>query len=133
MLSLKKTQSAPNRVEPVTFRLLRQTMHVIRTYSDFPSLRLSVSIVDFITIFFVLFYFLESMISFLELVAAGIAGSPHMISATIISVSKIVYEFRGKPKACASATRRPESTRASFGFCRCSGLKSRSDPWLDLF
>lgn len=38
----------------------------------------------------------ESMTSFLELVAAGIAGSPHMISATIISVSKIVYEFRGE-------------------------------------
>lgn len=25
---------------------------------------------------------------------AGIAGSPHMISATIISLSKVVYEFR---------------------------------------
>lgn len=36
----------------------------------------------------------ECLISFLELVVAGIAGSPHMISATIISLSKVVYEFR---------------------------------------
>lgn len=43
-----------------------------------------------------LFFFLECLTSFLELVAAGIAGSPHMISATIISVSRVVYEFRSK-------------------------------------
>jgi len=38
----------------------------------------------------------ECLTSFLELVAAGIAGSPHMISATIISVSRVVYEFRSE-------------------------------------
>ena len=39
---------------------------------------------------------LECLTSFLELVVAGIAGSPHMISATIISVSRVVYEFRSE-------------------------------------
>ena len=45
-------------------------------------------------IYFVLL--LECLTSFLELVAAGIAGSPHMISATVISVARVVYEFRSK-------------------------------------
>ena len=39
---------------------------------------------------------LECLTSFLELVVAGIAGSPHMISATVISVARVVYEFRSK-------------------------------------
>ena len=38
----------------------------------------------------------ECLTSFLELVVAGIAGSPHMISATVISVARVVYEFRSK-------------------------------------
>lgn len=38
----------------------------------------------------------ECLTSFLELVVAGIAGSPHMISATVISVSRVVYEFRSE-------------------------------------
>ncbi|KAJ7336525.1 pre-rRNA processing protein [Desmophyllum pertusum] len=38
----------------------------------------------------------ECLTSFLELVIAGIAGSPHMISATIISVSRVLYEFRSE-------------------------------------
>lgn len=43
----------------------------------------------------------ECLTSFLELVVAGIAGSPHMISATVISVSRVVYEFRSKYSAVA--------------------------------
>ncbi|XP_073238782.1 RRP12-like protein isoform X1 [Porites lutea] len=38
----------------------------------------------------------ECLTSFLELVVAGIAGSPHMISATVISVARVVYEFRSE-------------------------------------
>ena len=43
---------------------------------------------------------------------AGIAGSPHMISATIISVSRVVYEFRSE-----------YSTRINNSFCKLFGLK----------
>lgn len=36
----------------------------------------------------------ECLTSFLELLVAGIAGSPFMISATIVSVSRVIYEFK---------------------------------------
>ena len=39
---------------------------------------------------------IECLMSFLELVVTGIAGSPHMISATVISLSRVVYEFRSE-------------------------------------
>ncbi|EDO48743.1 predicted protein [Nematostella vectensis] len=37
----------------------------------------------------------EGLVAYLELVLAGLAGSPHMVSATIISISRLVFEFRG--------------------------------------
>lgn len=61
---------------------------------------------------------LECLTSFLELVVAGIAGSPHMISATIISVSRVVYEFRSE-----------YSTGINNRFCQLFGLKSPSVVW----
>ena len=38
----------------------------------------------------------ECISSYLDLVVAGLAGSPQMISATIIAISRVLYEFRGE-------------------------------------
>lgn len=39
--------------------------------------------------------FSESVTEYLTRVLAGLAGSTHMVAATIISLSRLVYEFHG--------------------------------------
>ena len=38
----------------------------------------------------------ESMMKYFSLVLAGLAGSPRMVSCTLLSLSKLVYEFHGE-------------------------------------
>ena len=40
--------------------------------------------------------YLESIKSYFNLVLAGLAGSPHMISCTLLVLSKLAYEFHGE-------------------------------------
>jgi len=38
---------------------------------------------------------------FMKMVAVGLAGaSPHMISATVTAISRLIFEFKGKIKMC---------------------------------
>ena len=39
---------------------------------------------------------LESMVKYFSLVLAGLAGSPRMASCTLLSLSKLVFEFHGE-------------------------------------
>ena len=38
----------------------------------------------------------EAATQFLTKMLAGLAGSPHLISGTVLSLSRLVYEFHGK-------------------------------------
>lgn len=38
----------------------------------------------------------EAAADFLTKLLAGLAGSPHLVSGTILSLSRLVYEFHGK-------------------------------------
>lgn len=38
----------------------------------------------------------ESVNQYMKLVLAGLAGSAHMVSATVISLSRLLYEFHGR-------------------------------------
>lgn len=38
----------------------------------------------------------ESVTQYMKLVLAGLAGSAHMVSATVISLSRLLYEFHGR-------------------------------------
>ena len=38
----------------------------------------------------------ESVSRYLGLVLAGLAGSAHMVSASVISLSRLLYEFHGE-------------------------------------
>ena len=39
----------------------------------------------------------EAILQYFELLLAGLAGSPHMISATTNALTRIIYEYKGKP------------------------------------
>jgi len=39
---------------------------------------------------------LESMVKYFSLVLAGLAGSPRMASCTLLSLSKLIFEFHGE-------------------------------------
>ena len=41
----------------------------------------------------------ESVTQYMKVVLAGLAGSPHMVSATVISLSRLLYEFHGRGRA----------------------------------
>lgn len=48
--------------------------------------------------YFTLFYVLslESVKEYFNVVLAGLAGTSHMVSATIGSLARLIYEFNGK-------------------------------------
>ena len=39
---------------------------------------------------------IDSITRYMNIVLAGLAGSAHMMSASVISLSRLVYEFHGK-------------------------------------
>ncbi len=43
-----------------------------------------------------IFLFTVSVGRYVEMLSAGLAGSPHMISATILGLSRVIFEFKGK-------------------------------------
>ena len=42
------------------------------------------------------FLSLDSVMDYFKLALAGLAGSTHMVSATITALARLVYEFHGK-------------------------------------
>ena len=38
----------------------------------------------------------SAIMGYFELVMAGLAGSPHMLSCTVLAITRIIYEFKGK-------------------------------------
>ena len=38
----------------------------------------------------------DAATQFLTKMLAGLAGSPHLVSGTVLSLSRLVYEFHGK-------------------------------------
>ena len=49
---------------------------------------------------YVYVYLLEALKDYFVVVLAGLAGSPHMVSATLLSLSRLVYEFHGRLCMC---------------------------------
>jgi ribosomal RNA-processing protein 12 len=48
-----------------------------------------------------------SVEEYMTMVAGGLAGaSPHMISATVTAISRLVFEFKGESKPCLYISRR---------------------------
>ena len=46
-----------------------------------------------VTLFFL---YLDCIEEYFQLVMAGLAGSPHMISATLLAFTKLVFQYRGR-------------------------------------
>ena len=40
-------------------------------------------------------YFSDGLQEYFKMVLAGLAGSPQMISATLLALTRILYEFKG--------------------------------------
>ena len=45
--------------------------------------------------FLFIFFFSEGLQDYFKMVMAGFAGSPQMISATLLALTRIMYEFKG--------------------------------------
>lgn len=46
---------------------------------------------------FFFFSFIEGAIKkYIEVLLAGLGGGPHFISATILAIGRVLYEFKGK-------------------------------------
>lgn len=46
--------------------------------------------------FVFIYYYLEALYDYFKVLLAGFAGSPHLISATILAIGSVMYEFKGK-------------------------------------
>ena len=42
------------------------------------------------------FCFIDSLCEYMQSIMAGLAGTPHLVAATILALTRLVYEFKGK-------------------------------------
>ena len=40
--------------------------------------------------------FIDSLCEYMQSIMAGLAGTPHLVAATILALTRLVYEFKGK-------------------------------------
>lgn len=59
--------------------------------------------------------YIESLKKYLTLVLAGLAGSPRMVSCTLLALAKLLYEFHGIKKS-------PQVTSFSIPHCPLHSL-----------
>ena len=43
-----------------------------------------------------LLFLIDSLCEYMQSIMAGLAGTPHLVAATILALTRLVYEFKGK-------------------------------------